>query len=330
MIAFQAYFHEKPTVGATMQHGWSVGVVVPARNEELHIAGVLETLPSFVDLVVVINDGSTDSTERCAREAACSAKVIVLNTQGIGVGGAIDRGHQCLLEQLEPPFASTVMAGDGQMNPGDLEAILTPVISGRYDHVKGDRSLHPKGYNKMPILRKIASFILAFFTSLAAGQRIRDPQCGFTATSHRVLQSWNWEKSWSGYGYPNFWLIQLAKKGWTIGQIPVESIYRKETSGIKPVSFFIRVGAMMAVEHHRRNGSWICSKETPMPTYGALLAYSLGWVLLFNGTLGAMGSTVGIKGWQSCLAGMFCWFVAHLFDRMATVAKQKVNKRATT
>ena len=313
-----------------MQHGWSVGVVVPARNEELHIAGVLETLPTYVDLVVVINDGSTDATERCAQEASCSATVIILNTAGIGVGGAIDMGHRCLLEQLEPPFASAVMAGDGQMNPDDLEAILTPVTSGQYDHVKGDRSIHPEGYNKMPRLRKIASFILAFFTSLAAGQRIRDPQCGYTATSHTVLENWKWEKSWSGYGYPNSWLIQLATFGWTIGHIPVESIYRKETSGIKPASFFIRVGAMIAVEHHRRNVSWVRSKKTPMATYGALLAYSLGWMLLLNGMFGAMSTVLGIEGWLSYLAGIFCWMVAHLFDRMATVAKQKVNKHATT
>ena len=52
-----------------MQQGWGVGVVIPARNEELHIAGVLETLPPFVDLAVVINDGSTDATEQYAREA---------------------------------------------------------------------------------------------------------------------------------------------------------------------------------------------------------------------------------------------------------------------
>ena len=84
-----------------MQQGWGVGVVIPARNEELHIAGVLETLPPFVDLAVVINDGSTDATEQYAREALSSANVIILNTGGIGVGGAIDAGHQYLLNQLD-------------------------------------------------------------------------------------------------------------------------------------------------------------------------------------------------------------------------------------
>jgi glycosyltransferase involved in cell wall biosynthesis len=327
---FQAYFHEKQAVGVTMQQGWSVGVVIPARNEELHIAGVLETLPSFVDLAVVINDGSTDATERYAREASCSANVIVLNTGGIGVGGAIDTGHQYLLNQLQSPFVSAVMAGDGQMNPEDLEAIISPVISSRYDHVKGDRSIHPKGYNNMPFLRKIASLILAFFTTLAAGQRVSDPQCGFTATSHRVLETWNWEKSWGGYGYPNFWLIQLARYGWTIGHAPVESIYRNETSAIKPTSFFIKVGAMMAAEHHLRNVSWVISKETPMATIGALIAYLSGWFVLLNELLRTGDSIIGIKGWLVYALVMFCWFLAHLFDRMATVSKQKAKKHATT
>ena len=327
---FQAYFHEKQALGVTMQQGWGVGVVIPARNEELHIAGVLETLPPFVDLAVVINDGSTDATEQYAREALSSANVIILNTGGIGVGGAIDAGHQYLLNQLESPFVSTVMAGDGQMNPKDLEAIIEPVIAKRYDHVKGDRSIHSKGYNNMPFVRKIASFILSFFTSLAAGQRVRDPQCGFTATSYRVLETWNWNNSWRGYGYPNFWLIQLARYGWTIGHVPVESIYRNETSAIRPGSFFMKVGAMMAVQHHIRNISWIISKETPIATLGALMAYTSGWFLLLTGLSGTVDSLVGIKGGLVYVLVMFCWVLAHLFDRMATVAKQKVNKHATT
>ena len=46
-----------------------IAVVVPARNEDEHIAKVIETLPDFVDLVVVVDDGSEDQTRQRAQEA---------------------------------------------------------------------------------------------------------------------------------------------------------------------------------------------------------------------------------------------------------------------
>ena len=40
-----------------MLQGWHIGVVIPARNEEEHVASVIEGLPSFVDIAVVVDDG---------------------------------------------------------------------------------------------------------------------------------------------------------------------------------------------------------------------------------------------------------------------------------
>lgn len=321
-IRFQAYFHEKQTLGGDMQQGWRVGVVIPARNEEAHIATVLETLPKSVDLAVVVNDGSTDHTERVAETTKITTEIAILNTGGIGVGGAIDAGHKYLIDQFKVPFVSVIMAGDGQMNPNDLNSLVDPVINGQFDHVKGDRSKHNKGYNQMPLIRKLASAILSFFTTLAAGQRIRDPQCGFTATSHLVLKEWNWNRSWNGYGYPNFWLINLAQQGWRIGHVPVESIYRAENSGIKPLGFFIRVGTMMAIEHHRRNISWLLGRKTSAYTFCAFISYILGWVVMVGGFSISKQVFWSIEPTTFLVTGLL-WTIAHIFDRMATVAQHR-------
>ena len=319
---FQAYFHDKQALGVNLQQGWTIGVVIPARDEEAHIGKVLETLPKSVDLAVLVNDGSTDSTEMVAKNTKMSSKLVVLNTEGIGVGGAIDEGHRHLVDQLNGPFVSVVMAGDGQMNPDDLNSLIEPVINNQFDYVKGDRSAHKKGYNRMPFIRKLASAILSFFTTLAAGQRIRDSQCGFTATSYRVLREWNWVRSWNGYGYPNFWLISLAKHGWRIGNIPVESIYRTETSGIKPIRFFIRVGTMMAIEHHRRNLAWLLGQKTSSYTYFAFISYALGWIVLALGFSNSKQDLLNIDLLMILLTGLL-WTIAHIFDRMATMALKR-------
>ena len=156
--------------------------------------------------------------------------------------------------------------GDGQMNPDDMEGLVQPIVLGRADHVKGNRALHADGYNRMPKQRQRASAVLSWFTTLAAGQPVGDPQCGYTATSSEVLAAWDWERSWAGYGYPNFWLINLAGKGSVWPKFPSSpSIETKKAASNR--RHFSSVGWMMAVEHHRRNIAWLHPKSWhPIPS----------------------------------------------------------------
>ncbi|MDA8546130.1 hypothetical protein N9K60_05035, partial [Candidatus Poseidoniales archaeon] len=107
----------------------------------------------------------------------------------------------------------------------------------RCDYVKGNRFIHAEGLGNMPTIRRFASQILAFLTTLASGIPVNDPQCGYTATNHQVLEKWNWSKSWSKYGYPNYWLIELSKLSFEVMEVPVKSIYGEEKS--KDVKIFV-------------------------------------------------------------------------------------------
>ena len=122
-----------------MLQGWHIGVVIPARNEEERIVEVIESLPSFVDVAVVIDDGSEDRTAEKATSAKSTCEFTLLQGGGKGVGSAIDMGHQHLLKTLKSKFISVVMAGDGQMNPDDVEGLLQPIFNNQADHVKGNR-----------------------------------------------------------------------------------------------------------------------------------------------------------------------------------------------
>ena len=301
-----------------MIQGRRVGVVIPARDEESHIEGVLVHLPETVDLAVVVNDGSVDRTSEAARQAKAPCEVVVIDGNGDGVGAAIDRGHRHLLSCWDGPFISVVMAGDGQMNPDDMEALVQPILNGAADHVKGNRCLHPEGLNRMPKLRQRATAVLSLFTTLAAGQPFGDPQCGYTATSSRVLHAWNWERSWSGYGYPNFWLINLSRHGFRVAEVPVESIYRNEASGIQPIRFFLNVGWMMAVEHHRRNLAWLRPASLTPHTLFALIAYLLGWSALLPLVSNDLEVELLGRGVPPMVLVFFFWAIAHVFDRGAT------------
>tara|TARA_B100000683_G_scaffold216672_1_gene212399 strand:+ start:219 stop:1061 length:843 start_codon:yes stop_codon:yes gene_type:complete len=251
-----------------MYQGMSIGVVIPARNESEHLSGVLSGIPSFVDKVVVVDDGSTDGTGELAGDAE------LVRLEGEGVGSAIDHGHRRLLEVMDSEFISVVMAGDGQMDPDDMESLIAPIINRQAHHSKGER-LDRAG--KMPLHRRIGTFILSILTTLACGQTIRDPQCGYTATSSEVLESWNWERSWKGYGYPNWWLMALSERGWRISHVPVRAIYEGQKSGIRVSSFLPKVALMLLVGLHSRIIRNTLNNPS-LPIVITWVTYIAGWV----------------------------------------------------
>ena len=282
----------------------TVGVVIPAHNEERHIKDVLETLPAVVDYVVVVDDGSTDQTYAMAQKASTSANITILQTKGVGVGAAIDLGHQHLLKTVEKPFVSAVMAGDGQMDPDDLMAVVLPIIEDKADHVKGNRMTTREDIEQMPKRRRRASKVLSWLTTLASGRVTKDPQCGYTATSSELLEQWNWKQSWKGYGYPNFWLIRLSSEGYRVVDVPVKAVYGEETSGIKPANFFLSVGLMMTIQHHKRAFNHLSRSPIMMVSFLFYLAGYASVGFAINQPLFILGLPFG-------------WWIAHRLDRLA-------------
>ncbi|MEE2759699.1 MAG: glycosyltransferase family 2 protein, partial [Candidatus Thermoplasmatota archaeon] len=196
-----------------------VVVVIPARNEQELIASTITSIPSSVDWIVVVNDGSTDQTAEIAR-LAIGKRGEVVSTEGLGVGGAIQIGSEYVLAKFAEDCVVVVMAGDGQMDSSDLSKVIQPIIEGRADHVKGNRWLHPDGPKGMPLIRRIGTWWLSRLTSLASGIRVRDSQCGYTATSVEMIDAWDWSKNWQGYGYPNWWLMEAGRRGFRVEEVP--------------------------------------------------------------------------------------------------------------
>ena len=167
------------------------------------------------------------------------------------------------------------------MDASDLPTVIKPVISGRSDHVKGNRWLHPEGPKGMPLIRKMGTWWLSRLTSLASGIRIRDSQCGYTATSGEMISQWDWGATWQGYGYPNWWLMEAGRRGFRIQEVPVKSIYAEEVSGIKISRFFLSVSWMLWKGIWRRGMDWYIVGNSTHP-----LTQILASSLWFGGWLG--------------------------------------------
>lgn len=314
-----------------MHKGWHVGVVIPAKDEELFIGEVLETLPTFVDSVVVIDDGSSDDTSKVAGNYLNQTyNLKIIRLEGKGVGAAIDAGHIELLKHCPKPFVSVVMAGDGQMDPKDMREIITPIVEKRCDYVKGNRFIHAEGLGNMPTIRKLASQILAFLTTLASGIAVNDPQCGYTATSHHVLEKWNWPKSWSKYGYPNYWLIELSKLSFEVKEVPVKSIYGDEKSNLKMMRFLLSVGVMMFVMLHKRCLSMLFNRNVVPHSLFSLVAYLIGWIAIIPSISTDLEREIANSMGGMIFLVCISWTAAHVFDRMAVKTRIELRKNAQT
>jgi glycosyltransferase involved in cell wall biosynthesis len=209
----------------------TLAVVVPARNEERLIGRMLARVPSFVDSIIVVDDASTDRTSVRAASSGDPRVSVVRHRRNGGVGRAIVTGYRCALEAGAEVVV--VMAGDDQMDPEDLPALVAAVASGRADYAKGNRFLHPER-TKMPFFRRVAGAALSAATRAATGLRVDDSQCGYTAVASNALGALPLEDVWPRYGYPNDLLGLFAAHGMRVADVPVRPVYADEASGVRP------------------------------------------------------------------------------------------------
>ena len=218
-----------------MLHGVQVVVVVPAFDEAPRIARVLQSMPRAVDRVVVVDDASGDGTADAAKRVDDARVVVLSHSENRGVGASITTGYRHALDlTTSPRDAFVVMAGDGQMDPADLPALVEPIARGDADYVKGCRFDWPGVHEKMPLARLVGGWAFSVITSAAIGQRIRrQPVRLSTAPSRGAATLLDLSALWPRYGYPNDLLGQLAARGLRIREAPVRPIYADEVSRLK-------------------------------------------------------------------------------------------------
>jgi len=113
-------------------------LVIPALDEEQALPALLQGLalhrPSLLDEIIVVDNGSRDRTAVIAREAGAT----VLHEPQRGYGAACLRALAHL--RAAPPDIVVFMDADRSDDPGDLPALLQPILNGDCDLVIGSRT----------------------------------------------------------------------------------------------------------------------------------------------------------------------------------------------
>ena len=93
-----------------MYKGKTIGVVIPAYNEEQLIPTTIKSVPKYVDMIYVVNDGSTDGTADIAWSFYDTRIQGINHDKNRGVGAAIVSGYKIVLK--DNIDIAVVMAGD--------------------------------------------------------------------------------------------------------------------------------------------------------------------------------------------------------------------------
>lgn len=215
-----------------MYHGARIAAVVPAYKEEKMIGTVIETMPDFVDHIVIVDDSSPDATSEVVSAIGSPRVSLIRHEVNKGVGGAIITGHRKALELGAD--VNVVMAGDAQMDPAFLPALLDRVTTDGYGFAKANRFFSPESFSGMPKYRVFGNIVLSFMTKLASGYwNLFDPQNGYTAVRAEVLKRVPLDHVSERYSFENDLLIHLNILQVPAVDVPIPAVYGEEVSSIK-------------------------------------------------------------------------------------------------
>ena len=139
-------------------------VLIPAFNEEKTIASVVKEIPRKISginevKVLVVNDGSKDSTVQEARRAG--ADFVVSHSSNRGLGVAFRTGIENALKAGAGIIVN--IDADGQFNAKDIPKLIGPILQGNADFVTCTRFRDKKSIPKMPFIKKFGNGIFTAY-----------------------------------------------------------------------------------------------------------------------------------------------------------------------
>ena len=214
-------------------------VIIPAFNEEETLRSVILGIRSFLSQadILVVNDGSTDSTANIAREEGV---LILEHPYNMGIGATMQTGF---IYALRNGYDIAIQIdGDGQHNPEFLPSLIKPLLTGQANLVIGSRYLSGGGF-KSTFLRKLGIKIFTWLVLIFTRKRVTDPTSGFRAVDRKGLELFS-EVYPSDYPEVEA-IVSTYRKGLSFEEIPV--MMRDRQGGSSSIGMLSALYYMMKV-----------------------------------------------------------------------------------
>ena len=308
----------------------TVCTVVPAHNEELLIGRVIETMPDYVDKIVIVDDLSSDKTVEIVKgyvEKQPNRIILIEHKVNQGCGGARVSGYKWARDNCMDIIVT--MDGDSQMDPEDLPALLDPVVNGEVDYSKGNRLFTGNAWNQIPKVRYLGNSFLSLMTKVASGYwHVADSQTCYTAMNLKTLKLIDLDKIYKRYGMPNDLLVKLNIFNLKVRDVPIKPVYNiGEKSGIKIHKVIPRISwLLLKLFLYRMKEKYIIRDFHPLIFFYAFGAiFKLMTVILFIRLFYKWFADGHIPP-MNALAAMFCFMASAQFILFAMWFDMEANK----
>ena len=198
----------------------AVSIVIPAKDEELSIAGVVGRLNAAARWreIIVVDDGSTDATGARAREAgAC----VVRHPYNKGNGAAVRTGAR----HASGDFI-LIVDGDGQHHAEDTRRLVARL--GEFDLVVGARS----AATQATLPRRAGNAVLNWLAGYLTGRPIPDLTSGFRGIRREVLREFLHLLP-NGFSTPTTTTLACIKAGYNVTFEPIDAGVRAGQSKLR-------------------------------------------------------------------------------------------------
>ena len=195
----------------------NIYILIPVYNEEKKIKKVILELKKIFQNIIVVNDGSTDKTQKILD----STDVISLkHCINLGQGAAISTGFK-YIDKIKNAYALITFDADGQHSVDDAKAFATEIQNCNEDIIFGSR-FEGKSEN-IPFLKKIVLSTVVFFTNKFSKTKLTDAHNGLKAIKICCLNKI--DITIDGFGFESQIIHQVSKRGINYKEMPTNTIY---------------------------------------------------------------------------------------------------------
>ena len=213
----------------------SITVIIPAFNEEASIGKVIAEIPEMVSEIIVVDNNSTDTTAKVAKEAGAT----VLFEKNKGYGNACLKGLQYISQAKEKPDIVVFLDGDYSDYPSELTKIVAPILEDDIDFVVGARIKELREAGSMTFPQRFGNELATKLMMLFFNSKFTDLG-PFRAIKYEKLLQLNMQDK--TYGWTVEMQLKVLKKKFTYTEVPVKY---KNRIGVSKVSGTVK-GAIFA------------------------------------------------------------------------------------
>lgn len=206
-----------------------VWVFIPAFNSAKTLEQTLKDLPLQIKNIVVVDDGSADSTSKLATERQVN---VIRHETNKGYGATQKSGYRFALEN----GAETVIMlhADYQYDARVSLIMAELIMLGNCDIVLGNRirTRAEALRGGMPLWRYFVNRSSTFFENVVLGQNLGDFHSGLRAYSSAALKKIRFESNSDNFAFDQELLVQACALNLRIGDIPIPVRYKDDSSSI--------------------------------------------------------------------------------------------------